>query len=43
MVSNAAANVCVYLLLDTGFDLDHVNKVLPFEFPQQTAEQTIPG
>lgn len=30
-------------LVDTGFDYDHVMKVLPFEKPQQTAQQTIPG
>ncbi len=30
-------------LFDTGFDFDHVQKVLPFEKPQQTREQTIPG
>jgi len=30
-------------LIDTGYDHDHVMKVLPFEKPQQTAEQTIPG
>jgi 4-pyridoxolactonase len=31
------------LLYDTGYDLDHVNRVLPFEKPQQTPEQTIPA
>lgn len=31
------------ILFDTGFDLDHVNKVLPFEQPLQTPEQTIPA
>lgn len=31
------------ILFDTGFDLDHVNKVLPFEKPLQTPEQTIPA
>ncbi len=31
------------LLIDTGFDYDHVMKVLPFEKPMQTPEQTIPG
>ena len=31
------------VLFDTGFDLDHVNAVLPFEKPLQTPEQTIPG
>ncbi|XWN31435.1 MAG: N-acyl homoserine lactonase family protein [Devosia sp.] len=30
-------------LIDTGYDYDHVQKVLPFEKPQQTPEQTIPG
>jgi 4-pyridoxolactonase len=30
-------------LIDTGFDYDHVMKVLPFEKPQQTKDQTIPG
>jgi 4-pyridoxolactonase len=30
-------------LFDTGIDLDHVNRVLPFELPEQTAEQTIPA
>jgi len=30
-------------LIDSGFDHDHVMKVLPFEKPQQTKEQTIPG
>src|SRR5579871_7007539 len=30
-------------LYDTGYDLDHVNRVLPFEQPQQTPEQTIPA
>lgn len=30
-------------LIDTGFDFDHVMKVLPFEKPIQSAEQTIPG
>ena len=30
-------------LIDSGFDLDHVNKVLPFEKPMQTPEQTVPG
>ncbi len=29
-------------LLDTGFDLEHTNAVLPFELPEQTPEQTIP-
>jgi 4-pyridoxolactonase len=31
------------ILYDTGYDLDHVNKVLPFELPEQTPEQTIPA
>ena len=30
-------------LFDTGYDYDHVMAVLPFEKPQQTQEQTIPG
>lgn len=30
-------------LFDTGYDLDHVNAVLPFEKPEQTSAQTIPG
>ena len=30
-------------LMDTGFDYEHTNSVLPFEFPEQTAEQTIPA
>ncbi len=30
-------------LFDTGFDLAHTNAVLPFELPEQTEEQTIPG
>ncbi len=30
-------------LYDTGYDLDHVTRVLPFEQPQQTPEQTIPA
>ena len=30
-------------IFDTGYDLDHVNKVLPFEKPIQTQQQTIPG
>lgn len=29
-------------LFDTGIDLDHMNRVLPFELPEQTPEQTIP-
>lgn len=31
------------ILYDTGFDLDHVNRILPFELPEQTEEQTIPA
>ncbi|HKY95100.1 MAG TPA: N-acyl homoserine lactonase family protein [Kiloniellales bacterium] len=30
-------------LFDSGYDYDHVMRVLPFEKPQQTPEQTIPG
>ena len=30
-------------IFDTGYDYDHVQKVLPFEKPLQTEEQTIPG
>jgi 4-pyridoxolactonase len=30
-------------MFDTGYDYDHVQKVLPFELPLQTEEQTIPG
>lgn len=30
-------------IFDTGYDYDHVMKVLPFEKPLQTPEQTIPG
>jgi 4-pyridoxolactonase len=30
-------------LFDTGIDLDHMNRVLPFELPEQTSEQTIPA
>lgn len=30
-------------LLDTGFDLEHTNRVLPFELPEQSDEQTIPA
>jgi 4-pyridoxolactonase len=30
-------------LFDTGYDLAHVRKVLPFELPEQTVGQTIPG
>ena len=31
------------ILYDTGYDLDHVLKVLPFEKPQQHKTQTIPA
>ena len=31
------------VMFDTGFDLEHVERVLPFEKPQQTPEQTIPA
>jgi 4-pyridoxolactonase len=31
------------IMYDTGYDLEHVNRVLPFEQPQQTADQTIPA
>jgi hypothetical protein len=30
-------------LYDTGYDLEHVEKVLPFEKPIQSPEQTIPA
>ena len=30
-------------LFDTGYDLEHVQKVLPFELPEQTKDQTIPA
>jgi 4-pyridoxolactonase len=30
-------------LFDTGFDLEHTSRVLPFELPEQSAEQTIPA
>ena len=30
-------------LFDTGYDLDHVNKVLPFEKPLQSPGQTVPA
>jgi 4-pyridoxolactonase len=30
-------------LFDTGFDLEHTRRVLPFEEPEQTPEQTIPA
>lgn len=29
-------------MFDSGYDLDLVNEVLPFELPEQTAEQTVP-
>jgi 4-pyridoxolactonase len=31
------------ILYDTGYDLDHVNAVLPFELPEQSPDQTIPA
>ena len=31
------------ILFDTGYDLAHTNKVLPFELPEQSPEQTIPA
>lgn len=31
------------IMFDTGYDLEHVKKVLPFEKPEQTPDQTIPG
>jgi 4-pyridoxolactonase len=31
------------VLFDTGYDLDLVNRVLPFELPEQSATQTIPA
>jgi 4-pyridoxolactonase len=31
------------IMYDTGYDLDHVNRVLPFELPEQTPGQTIPA
>lgn len=31
------------VLIDTGFDLERTKKDLPFEEPEQTAEQTIPA
>lgn len=31
------------VLFDTGIDLDHMNRVLPFELPEQAEEQTIPA
>ena len=30
-------------MFDSGYDLDLVNAVLPFELPEQTPEQTLPG
>jgi 4-pyridoxolactonase len=30
-------------IFDTGYDYDHVQRVLPFEKPLQSEEQTIPG
>jgi 4-pyridoxolactonase len=30
-------------LFDTGFDFEHTNRVLPFELPEQTGEQTVPA
>ena len=30
-------------IFDTGYDFDHVMRVLPFEKPIQTQEQTIPA
>jgi 4-pyridoxolactonase len=30
-------------LFDTGFDLEHTERVLPFELPEQSDEQTIPA
>ena len=32
-----------YYIYDTGYDLDHVQRVLPFTKPMQTKAQTIPG
>ncbi|MDE3130329.1 MAG: N-acyl homoserine lactonase family protein [Acidobacteriota bacterium] len=31
------------MVFDSGYDLDLVNAVLPFELPEQTAEQTLPA
>ena len=31
------------VLFDTGFDFEHTNRMLPFELPEQTPEQTIPS
>src|SRR3546814_4013520 len=30
-------------IFDTGYDFDHVSRVLPFEKPIQSKDQTIPG
>jgi 4-pyridoxolactonase len=30
-------------MFDTGYDLDLVNAMLPFELPEQTADQTVPA
>jgi 4-pyridoxolactonase len=30
-------------MFDSGYDLELVNEVLPFELPEQTPEQTVPG
>jgi 4-pyridoxolactonase len=30
-------------LFDSGFDLEHTKRVLPFELPEQTTDQTIPA
>ncbi len=30
-------------IFDTGYDCEHVKRVLPFEKPEQSEEQTIPG
>jgi 4-pyridoxolactonase len=30
-------------MFDSGYDLDLVNEILPFELPEQTPEQTVPG
>jgi 4-pyridoxolactonase len=31
------------IMFDTGYDLDLVNQALPFELPEQTPQQTVPG
>lgn len=31
------------IIYDTGFDLEHVERALPFELPQQTADQALPA